>query len=330
MAKRNMIVVNDRVLSGHALVNELKKAGVHIVTDIWEPTSEILSECLAYMIWFYDGMRSPLKVWRLSRKLRAHGVPLIAWNQDAPHYLNRAAWRLDLYDKARLLDIYLTHTLADQSRQFAETMLYFPNAADVDNYNLNGIEHEVFSRMRDETTYKYDVSFFGAMDGNRYKEMRDRQFYFGELAGRLSEIGLRYCFTEATNLSVAEQVALIQTSKINLNYGASCEFGALFSSGLPERCFGIPAAGGFLLCDRRTHAKDHFVLGQSWAEFEGIDDCVSQIKYWLNNFSRTRDFAEAAYCHVTTKHSYAARAKMLSQVLLEWHNRRNTGFSLIR
>jgi spore maturation protein CgeB len=322
MAKRNTIVVNDRVLSGHVLVKELKKSGVHIVTDIWEPTSELLSECLAYMIWFYDGLRSPVKVWRLSQRLRAHGVPLLAWNQDAPHYLNRAAWRLDLLDKARLLDIYLTHTLADQKRQFAKTQVYFPNAADISKYYLADSETEAFSRMRDQASYKYDVTFFGAMDGSRYKEMRNRQMFFRELADRLTQIKLRYRFVEASSLSIREQVELIQTSKINLNYGASCEFGASFSSGLPERCFGIPAAGGFLLCDKRTHAKDHFVVTQNWAEFEGLDDCVFQIKYWLSNFSQSRDIAEAAYHHVTENHTYAARAQLLSQVLTDWHRTR--------
>jgi spore maturation protein CgeB len=122
-------------------------------------------------------------------------------------------------------------------------------------------------------------------------------------------------------LSVNEQVALIQASKINLNYGASCEFGASTPSGLPERCFGIPAAGGFLLCDRRSHATDHFVPGKNWAEFDGLDDCVVQIDYWLRNFLLSRDIAEASYRHVTTHHTYRQRAETLLESLREWHRR---------
>lgn len=318
---RNIVVLNREGFFNHGLIRELKKLGLQIVDENWDPDAELLSKTLAYFNWFYEGMRSPVKVWRLSRRLRSHRVPLIAWNQDAPHYLDRAAWRLDLYDKARLLDIYLTHTLADERRKFAETVLYFPNAADLDNYSLNGPENSVLARMRDPTTYTYDVSFFGAMDGNRYKEMKGRQLFFEELSHRLSEFGFRYCFVEANNMSVEEQVSLIQASRINLNFGASCEFGAATASGLPERCFGIPAAGGFLLCDRRTHAKDHFIVGKNWAEFSDIDDCVHQIRYWLDNFPRARDIAETAYRHVIENHTYRSRANTLQKILLDWHQR---------
>lgn len=266
--------------------------------------------------WFYEGLRHPLIVWRMHRFLRRHGIPLFVWNQDAPHYLNRAAWRLDWLDRARLFDLYATHSLID-SRRFADSTLYLANAADTSSYHLS---NATLSALRDPARYGYDVSFFGAMDGKRYKEMRARQEFFVSLGERLSARRIRFLFRESAGMSVDEQVALIQASRINLNFGASCDYEAPLASGLPERCYGIPACGGFLLCDRRTHAQDDFTPGENWAEFDGLDDCVAKIEYWLANFSAARELAERCHAHVLRHHTYAHRAATLHNALLAWHD----------
>ena len=82
---------------------------------------------------------------------------------------------------------------------------------------------------------------------------------------------------------------------------------------------GVPAAGGFMLCDKRAHARDDFTLGQNWAEFDGLDDCVAQIDHWLANFDAARTLAERAHLHVMTHHTYAVRAETLHHALLAWH-----------
>lgn len=269
--------------------------------------------------WFYEGLRHPLTIWGMRRFLRRQGIPLFVWNQDAPHYLNRTAWRLDWLDRARLYDIYATHTLIDARRQFADSTLYLANAADTARYHLHGV---TLTDLRNPSRYDYDVSFFGAMDGRRYKEMRERQEFFAALGERLTARGIRFLFREAAGMSVDEQVALIQTSRINLNFGASCDFGAPVASGLPERCYGIPACGGFLLCDRRTHARDDFTPGENWADFDGIDDCVAQIESRLANFAAARGLAERCHAHVMAQHTYARRAATLHAALLDWHNGR--------
>jgi len=224
----------------------------------------------------------------------------------------------------RLLDIYATHTLIDRRRSFADTVLYLPNAADISRYHLGTGPDETLRQMRDATAYQWDVSFFGGMNGVRYKEDRARQEFFTTLAAHLAERGLRFHFVDTVNvgLSLADQLALIQSSKINLNYGARCEYGATVSSGLPERCYGIPACGGFLLCDRRTHAATDFSPGEDWAEFDGLDDCLTKIDFWLARFDATRDLAERCYHHVMSHHTYAHRAEKLHQALLAWHDGR--------
>jgi spore maturation protein CgeB len=298
----------------------LEEIGLDIDADVWQPSPHQLENAIACYVWFYDCLRHPFRVWQLKRQLKRHGVPLITWNRDAPHYLNRRPWRLDWLNRAKLLDIYATHTLID-TRHFAEQVLYLPNAADIDTYNLNGSPLETFEKLRNPDNYRYDVSFFGGMNGQRYKEDAEREHFFAALAKRLEAMKIRFLFCEAEGMSSAEQVALIQSSKINLNFGARCEYQAAVASGLPERCYGIPACGGFLLCDKRTHAHDDFSIGENWAEFTDIDDCLLQIEYWLAHFDQARDLAERCYHHVMANHTYRNRAATLHQSLLAWHTK---------
>jgi spore maturation protein CgeB len=250
-------------------------------------------------------------------------VPLITWNRDAPHYLNRKAWRLDWLDWSRQLDIYASHTLIDH-RRFADQILYLPNAADIDIYKPGGAISEVFSRLRNTDNYRYDVSFFGGMNGSRYKEDAERERFFKALGKRLTALGISFVFREAEGMSVAEQIEFIQASRISLNFGARCEYQAPIASGLPERCYGIPACGGFLLCDKRTHARDDFNIGDNWAEFDSIDDCLAQIEYWLAHFDLARDLAERCYHHVMTHHTYRNRAATLHAALQTWYAGKET------
>ncbi len=276
-----------------------------------------LTQTLGCVVDFYMCMRYPIGYLRLKRYMNRAGIPILAWNRDAPHYLNRAAWRLNLMEKIHFVDIYATHTLIDD-RRFADVQIYLPNAADTDSYNI-ATPSETFSRMSHPESYLFDVTFFGGMNGSRYKEDQARQEFFQALAGQLQSKRLKYLFIEAQELSVSEQIDLIQASRINLNYGARCEFGAHTASGLPERCYGIPACGGFLLSDRRTHSVTDFTLGFDWAEFVNAEDCVAKIQYWLKNFQDARKIAENAYKTVHTRHTYQHRAEQLIDELRKWH-----------
>lgn len=277
-------------------------------------------QVLACFIGFYETLRHPLTAWRITQDCRRMGVPVVTWNRDAPHYINRAPWRLDLLDRFRLFDIYASHTLVDTQRSFANAIAYLPNAANVARYGAGPDPAGLMRRLREDASYRWDVSFLGGMDGRRYKEDKEREEFFAALAPRLAERKIRFSFREAEGTSVAEQIAYYHSSRINLNFGARCEYLAPFASGLPERCYGIPACGGLLLCDKRTHARDDFTPGENWAEFDGLDDCVAQIERHLANFAAARDLAERCHAHVMTHHTYAHRAATLHQVLLDWRS----------
>lgn len=317
------MTVRDVLLIAHgslhpALRRELAARGLSLrESRRWQDADRSEPQrILGAYTWFYEGLRHPLTVWGMHRFLARRGIPLFVWNQDAPHYLNRAAWRLDWLNRARLFDLYATHSLVDARRDFADATLYLANAADTARYHLHDAS---LASLRDPSGYDCDVSFFGAMDGDRYPEMKPRQAFFAALGEHLRARNIRFVFRESAGMSAEEQVALIQKSRINLNFGASCDYLAPLASGLPERCYGIPASGGFLLCDRRTHARDDFTPGENWAEFDGLEDCVAKIAHWLENFGAARDLAERCHAHVMARHTYAHRAATLHNALLAWH-----------
>lgn len=317
---KNWIIINHNNFF-RPLLQNLEDTGLELAHEHWHPTPELLEKSLACFIWFYDALRHPLKVFVLRQRLHKHGVPLIAWNRDAPHYLNRKAWRLNLLNHFRLFDIYATHTLIDDKRQFANLQLFLPNAANPKLYNLRGPEKEIFNHLRQTENYQYDVSFFGGMDGQRHKEDLERQHFFEALGQRLEQLGISCLFVDTGNegMPIERQIEIIQKSRINLSYGARCEYLSPVASGLPERFFGIPACGGFLLGDKRTHTKDNFEPEVHMSEFSDLEECISKIQYYLEHFDHIRDMAEKAYYHVIAHHTYKNRADKLVSAIHAWH-----------
>lgn len=255
----------------------------------------------------YEAVRAPLQAFRFKRQLRQLGVPMIGLDRDAPWHMGIRKRRLRFFQWLRVLDIYASHTL-QPTWNFAPRKIYSPNAVWVRNFNLHG---QTLEAMRDPEFFEYDVSFLGNMDGERYKEHAERQHFFAALRTRLDALGVRHYIKHSSGVSEAEQIHVIQHSRINLSFRSSCDHGGEMSWGLPERCYGVPARGGFVLTDRRRHAADDFDLASEWADYSDLDDCVQQIQYWLAHFDKSRDIAEAAHRRVMRDHTYEHRAQNL-------------------
>ena len=86
------------------------------------------------------------------------------------------------------------------------------------------------------------------------------------------------------------------------------------SWGLPERCYGVPARGGFVLADERQHAADDFDVSREWASYRDFEDCVARIRYFAAHFPETRAIAEAAHARVMREHTYEHRAQRLLRI----------------
>lgn len=308
---RNLIIFNEP--RPNPIICELESLGFEVVTDVWKPSEAQLKRLFLAWVYFYDCIKQASKVSQFRQQLRAH-APLIAWNRDAPSYKGRASWRVKLTAWRKPLDIYMSHSLAD-GLQFGQQPLYLPNAVDTSNYNLHG---HTLEQLRQPANYNVDVSFFGGMDGSQHLGQRRRQAFFAALAPQLDAYNISHHFFDGKGLSLAQQIEYIQRSRINLQFGATCEYPGHTAGGLPERCFGVPACGGFLLADRRFHAAEDFALGQNYIEFSSLDDCLEKIRFYLSHFEASRDVAEAAHYHVMSHHTYRQRAQRIVATVAQW------------
>ena len=304
------------------LVRAIAALGVEVVRHDWAPRPALLASLGACFVSLYDCLKRPLEVWRLKGALARHGVPLVTWNRDAPGYLDKAPWRLALLERWRLLDIYAAHSLAD-GRRFAATQLLLPNAADPERYHLGGVRLE---DLDDPARYRYDAGFFGALDGARYKEYRARVEFFGALRSRLAARGIALDVVDTLShpLSPAEQRERVQATRVNLSFGAGCEYGQPVGHGLPERCFGIPACGGFLLSDRRLHAADAFAPGSEWADFEDPEDAARKVERYVADLPAARAIARRAHARVASEHTYRHRAEQMLGAIERWRAARRS------
>lgn len=311
-------VIESRNFAQHPLVEALQKQGWEVFPAYQRKMAPEIDFWLANM---YSDIKQPLEFRRNVADARKRGIPVLTWNRDAPWNLGAKAWRLWLIRNLRYLDIYLSHSMQGADG-FADEIHYFPNAADTSRYNLSGASLEA---MRENDWYRYDVSFVGNIDAQAHPEMRQRVALLKQIETELNNRGVRCHFVHSNGLSTAEQIDIIQRSRINLNVGAACDDGPEPSWGLPERCYGIQACGGLLLSDFRQHAADDFERNQEWLDFQSVQQCVEQVLWLLADLQRARDIAEAAHRKVMAQHTYQHRTQQLLHWVADWRKRNNHG-----
>lgn len=277
--------------------------------------------CIANL---HTEIKKPFTMLSLKKILNAKQAPLIFWDRDGPSHMGDKWWRIWLVKHFKFIDIYATHTLQD-SGHFADEVIYFPNAAWNSKYNLNG---KTLEDLRKPDNYEYDVSFIGSITYEKRPENYHRMVFFKKLQQRLENTNIKFYIAECeNNLSLSQQVEIIQKSKINLSCAAGCDFryqggyhGEPFSFGLPERCYGIASCGGFLLSDHRPHSYDDFCENYDFVSFKNISECVEKILYFCDdkNFDELRHIAENAYQTVNRKHLYKHRAEKLIEYIIYW------------
>ena len=300
------LIVNFRK-SFAPMEEALQDAGCTLAREVWRADEARRLGAEACLLDFCDAARCLRQVWRLSRSFRPLGIALVGIDRDAPWHKGVRRRRLWLMARLRMLDLYASHSLQGAAR-FAERVLYLPNAARISAYNLG---QRSLESLRVAASCEYDVSFIGNLDAARYPEHRARVAFLHALRDRLAGESIRFALFESSGMSTAEQVRVIQASRINLGAGAAADDAAERSWGLPERCYGVPACGGFLLSDARRHAADDFVPGKEWVEYADLEDCVAKARFYLAHFDEARAVAEAAYARVTAQHTYAQRAAAL-------------------
>ena len=302
-----------------ALEEALAEAGCDFLRWVPGDPPPAAPQADAALLDLCDLARHLVAGWRLRRTLVRSGTPVYGLNRDAPWHKGVRTRRLRLLRTLHLLDVYASHSLQDATR-FADEAIYLPNAAWTRHYHLGA---QTLHSLREPSRYRYDVSFIGNVNAQRYREHAERVKFLAALRERLAASGIALHVFDSDALSPEAQVELIQASRINLNIGAAADHASLRSWGLPERCYGIPACGGFLLSDARRHARDDFVPEKEWVAFGTLDDCVAKIVHYLANFGEARDIAEAAHQRVLCDHTYRQRAQLLLAHIERWRSSRH-------
>jgi spore maturation protein CgeB len=304
------IILNFR--GGFAGLREGFEALGHEVTENqWAPDEAALRGTALCVADFVDCARNVGNTLGLSRRLARAGIPFIALNRDAPFNRGIHPARLAAMAWLKPFDGYASHSMQAAGRFSART-LYCPNAAREALYRVTDAQLEA---MRDASRYRWDVSFFGNLDAARYGEHARRVAFLRALDLKLGPLGVKTSFRDSADMTQAEQLEIIGASRINLSTVAACDAGAEPSWGLPERCYGVPAAGGFLLSDLRRHAADDFADDER-AAYGSLDECVSMIRHFLGRFDESRAIAERARARVARDHGYRQRAARLLEFAL--------------
>jgi len=289
----------------------IELAGHEARQNIWDINFFISEGIEAAVFEFKYIFKEKRKFLSLVYKLKQHGIPVVTWNVDSPWNVGISRWKVNLLLRSGILSLYATHSLQDTDWIRHARVIYLPNAAWIGKYNLRGATLE---NLRKQDSYKWDVSFIGNIDKGRYREHKNRVEFLERLGNFLKERGINFLFVDSKDLPFDKQVEIIQKSKINLSCLSAADSTG-YSWGLPERCYGIPACGGFLLMEDRIHLRDNFIFDEEVISYSDIRDCKDKILYYLNKHEKRREIAEKAYDKVMREHTYIHRAiKLISEI----------------
>lgn len=103
----------------------------------------------------------------------------------------------------------------------------------------------------------------------------------------------------------------IQCSKINLGILSEQRIGSSSGDLITSRTFHIPGAGGFMLHERNEESLACFIEGVEASFFDGPDEMVEQIRYYLKNDDLRDEIRMAGHRRALAEHSLDARAETL-------------------
>ena len=161
----------------------------------------------------------------------------------------------------------------------------------------------------------YDVSFIGALYPHR-----------NEFFQKLSNLGIAInLFGKAGGqyIPFEDMVRIFSESKINLNLCGSYASAAIKQ--IKAHIYEITMSGGFLLTEYAPHLEDYFEIGKEIVVFDGVEDAVQKIEYYLNHDDERKKIAKAGYERVLRDHTWGHRFKALFDQIEELECQENSG-----
>lgn len=304
------------------LVIALRETGREVIQCSYDEVRKRLPDCIGYYGNLFSEIKRPFAFLWLKRALAEHGIPYVFWNRDAPWHVGIKPYNRLVLKTLKPVDIYLAHSMQDADWFTQGTPTYFPNAA-----RSSYCQPTPSPAFADPSLWRYDISFFGAIGNEKRPNCLRRKGFLQTIRDGLEGRGVaarwRIVDTIQEPLSVEQQLELIRSSRINLNFGAMCDLPGNPSWGMPERVFGIPAAGGFLLTDWRESIPDTFP-DDSCDYFRTPDECMEKITHYLGNPEALRARAERLHAEVLAHHTYAARVEQLVGLLNRFAQAKHT------
>jgi len=102
----------------------------------------------------------------------------------------------------------------------------------------------------------------------------------------------------------------IQSSKINLGILSESAIGSSSGDLIASRTFHIPGSDGFLLHEKNNESTQYFKENEEAAFFDGPEELVSQIKFFLSNPHIREKIKDAGYERALKDHSLDSRAEI--------------------
>lgn len=232
---------------------------------------------------------------------RAGGCPTVNWFAD-DH------WRFEGFTRhlAPAFDLAVT-TDPDSLPKYAllaDTRVHLSQWA-CNRYSYGRVTSEL----------RHDVTFVGQPHGDRKQTVAS----LGVAGFPVDCWGFGW---PAGPIEHAEMVEVFASSRINLSLSNSSAVPGLiprlrrllhFNPPPPRppqikgRNFEVPGCGGFLLTERVPHLERYFELDREVAVFDGVDDLLDKVRYWLGHDEERQQVADAGYRRVLSEHTYDHR-----------------------
>jgi spore maturation protein CgeB len=184
----------------------------------------------------------------------------------------------------------------------------------------HGFDPEIHRKIslpdKEKRDFSCDVSFIGTFS-------LKKEAWLAAIKEQLPGVNLKIWgaqWNKATNPAIKDAIQhtavlgdlyaiAIQSSLINLGILSEKVVGSSSGDLITSRTFHIPGSGGFLLHERNEESVLYFKEDEEAGFFDGPDELVKKIRYYLDNPALRETIKEAGFQRALRDHALDVRAK---------------------